>query len=64
LEYKNETNAELGTELVKLRKQIAKLGENNSKPQRTEKTLIKNGTKFRTLVESAHDAIFTAQGDV
>ena len=64
MEYKNETNAELGAELVKLRKQIVKLGENNSKPQKTEKTLIENGTKFHTLAESAQDAIFTVQGAV
>jgi|APFre7841882724_1041349.scaffolds.fasta_scaffold944124_1 hypothetical protein len=64
MEYKNKTKAELGAELVKLRKQTAKLGKNNSKPQKTEKTLIENGTKFHTLVESAQDAIFTVQGAV
>ena len=63
MEYKNKTNAGLSAELVNLRKQIAKLGKNNSKPQKTKKTLIENGTKFHTLVESAHDAIFTVQGD-
>jgi hypothetical protein len=43
---------------------MAKLGENNFKPQKTEKTLIENGTKLHTLVESVHDAIFTVQGAV
>ena len=45
MEYKNETDAELGAELVKLRKQIAKLGENNSKPQKTEKNLNRKWDK-------------------
>ena len=60
MEYKNKTKAELITEVMRLRKQIARAGKNVAKPQKEDRTLVQ---KFHTLVASAHDAIFTVQGD-
>ncbi len=62
MEYKNKTKAELGAELVKLRKQT-KLGKIILSPK-DRKNLNRKWDKISYPGESAQDAIFTVQGAV
>ncbi|MCX8012062.1 MAG: hypothetical protein N3A64_02760, partial [Desulfobacterota bacterium] len=62
MDYKNKTKAELIEEIRKLKEQLTLLNNNSS--QKTKDSLIENGTKFHTLIESANDAIFLMQNDI
>jgi len=63
MDYKNKTKAELISVIKRLEKQLTLLKKDNSLQEKKD-SLIENGTKFYTLVESANDAIFLLKGEI